>query len=331
MPNTLNSKLLTEAKKYAGQTVLVTGGTGYVGSALIAALSGHATRIIRISRTKQPSLEGVLDVVANLYDPKAWHWMDESDVLFHLAAETSLSKTALDPLGSLKSNVIPVINAIEAARKSPKNPVLIIAGTVTQFGLTEDLPVNSDVHDNPITTYDLHKLMAEKHLKLAALEHNIKGCCLRLANVYGPSIAASSTSDRGIINRFINMALDGLPLTIYGHGNHLRDYIYIGDVVTAFLAAGATKAVQDGSSWILSTGTGTALCDILRLIADHAEIATGKPVLIKHTDWPDGASKIEFRNFIGDSSAFSAATEWHALMPLTEGIDQTISTMLDRK
>ncbi|MBT4889825.1 MAG: NAD(P)-dependent oxidoreductase, partial [Rhodospirillales bacterium] len=205
----MNPKQLIETKKYSGKTVIVTGGTGYVGSALIAALIGNAARIIRISRSKQPSIDGVIDVVANLHDPDAWHWMNGADVLFHLAAETSLAKTAADPLGSLKANVEPVIHAINAANKSSRRPALVIAGTVTQFGITDILPVNSDVQDNPVTTYDLHKLMAEKQLNLAVKVNGISGCCLRLANVYGPSLSASGAPDRGIINKFISMALNG--------------------------------------------------------------------------------------------------------------------------
>ena len=325
MPATYSSKLLAEAQRYTGQTVLVTGGTGYIGSALIGALAVHAARIVRISRTPQAPLNGVIDVVANLNDPDGWHWVNEADVLFHLAGKTSIAATAADPLGSFYSNVTPVIHAIEATLKSPRRPALVIAGTVTQVGMVEELPVKTDASDNPVTVYDLHKLMAEKHLNLAVSEHGIRGCCLRLANVYGPSKASTSKASRGTINKLVGMALEGQPLTIYGHGNYLRDYIYIDDVVSAFLSAGATKTAQNGNGWIISTGIGTTIHDAFGLIAERATAATGTTVPIKHAQWPEGTSKIDLRNFIGDSSTFSEATGWSAQVSLEEGIDRTIA------
>jgi len=320
-----DSNSAAEAQHYAGQTVIVTGGTGYIGSSLISALSGKAARIIRISRKKNAHLDGIIDVVGELSEPETWNWVNEADVVFHLAGETSFYAAAADPLGCLTSNVISVIRAIEAVHKSPRRPALVIAGTVTQVGMVEELPVNISVPENPVTVCDLHKLMAEKHLSLAVTGHGIRGCCLRLANVYGPSPSTASATDRGVINKLVRAACAGQPLTVFGHGNYVRDYVYIDDVVSAFLTAGARDNVQDGKGWIISSGVGTTLNEVFGLIAERVSEVTGTLVPVTCGEWPEGVLEIEFRNFIGDSSGFSEATGWAPKTSLLQGIDLTIA------
>ena len=308
--------------RYAGKTVLVTGGGGYVGSALIAALSNHAGRILRMSRHQLPSLTGVEDVIADPRRKDAWECAAQADVTFHLAAETSVYAAATDPEASLAANVVPVLHALAALRPGA---ALIAAGTVTQFGLTTQLPVTQASPDHPVTVYDLHKLMAEKHIALAVAEGKARGCLLRLANVYGPSPVMAGSADRGILNKVVAAALASKPVSVFGHGNYLRDYIYIDDVVAAFLAAGVSGRAQDGTGWIIASGTGHPFGEAFRLAVRQVALITGTEVPIGSRDWPPGMSPIEFRNFVGDSAAFSEATGWSPTTSLVEGIAKTIA------
>ena len=90
---------------------------------------------------------------------------------------------------------------------------------------------------NPITTYDLHKFFAEQQLLVASSSNIIGAISLRLANVYGPSSTESLAQDRGILSKITRMSFELKNLQIYGNGEYLRDYIYIDDVVNAFLHA----------------------------------------------------------------------------------------------
>ena len=105
------------------------------------------------------------------------------------------------------------------------------------YGLTEVLPVLETRRPNPITTYDLHKFFAEQQLLLASSCNIINAISLRLANVYGPSPTESLAKDRGTLSKITRMKFELKNLHIYGNGEYLRDYIYIDDVVNAFLHA----------------------------------------------------------------------------------------------
>ena len=115
-----------------------------------------------------------------------------------------------------------------------KQPIVIYAGTSIQCGLNKEVLVNETLTDVPITVYDFNKLEAERYLKFAVQSGWIKGASLRLTNVYGPG-PKSSSSDRGVLNLMMRKDLKGETLTVYGQGDFISDYVYIDDVISAFL------------------------------------------------------------------------------------------------
>lgn len=147
---------------------------------------------------------------------------------------------------------------------------------------------------------------------------------MRLANVYGPG-PASSSADRGVLNMMVRNALKGEILTIYGDGNFVRDYIYIDDVIKAFLIAGANMDGVKGKYYVIGSGTGHSVKDMVNTVKDKVVRRTRKEVQVTHIPSPDGLSAIEFRNFIADARAFTNTTGWVAEISLQEGIDRTIN------
>jgi len=147
--------------------------------------------------------------------------------------------------------------------------------------------------------------------------------------VYGPSSSVSSSDDRGILNRVTAMALQGKDLTVYGDGNYLRDYVYIDDVVSAFMIAGFRKDVGVGV-FNVSTGKSINVGDAFKIVAMRTSIVTGSTVNIKYSPWPDGASEIEFRNYISDISSISVKLGWRPTITLVSGIDRMINKISER-
>jgi nucleoside-diphosphate-sugar epimerase len=316
-----------------GKRILVTGSAGYLATNLIAHLNDTDCVIVRSYRpgTTLMPITGaahVLDLPGDVRDPSVWERMlDGTDIVFHLAAQTSVYVANENPPADLQANVAPVLHLLETCRQHNWHPTVLFASTVTIAGIPRHLPVDEAHPDNPITVYDLHKLMAEHYLKWYASQGVVQVAILRLANVYGPG-PKSHNPDRGILNQMIVRALAGRPLTIYRPGDLLRDYIYIEDVALAFLEAARFASETSGQHFIIASGHGHTLAQAIELVADRVELKTGKPVGVEYVDPPSALSPIESRNFVGNSSRFTHATGWHPRYSLAEGIDRTVEALL---
>lgn len=289
----------------AGKVVAVTGASGFIGGALVDRLAGVPRQIVRVPQ--RPDWDQVVST---------------ADVIFHFAAQTSTTTAAGDPDFDFASNVAPMRALLAACERLHRRPVVLFAGTVTEAGMPERLPVNEDAIDQPVTIYDRHKLTAENDLKSAVAAGTVSGATLRLANVYGPG-APGRNKDRDILNRMIASALRGEPLTVYGAGDYLRDYVFVDDVVAAFLMAAARHEHLTGH-YVIGSGRGTTIREAFDLIAARVEARTGRRVAVRTIDPPAVLSAIEQRHFVADPSRFCAATGWRAACSLSDGIDRTI-------
>ena len=206
---------------------------------------------------------------------------------------------------------------------------MVFASTATVYGLTSQCPVAEGVEPKPITVYDLHRLCAEQQLALATLQGVLDSVSLRLANVYGPSTSVSSADDRGILNRVTAMALQGKDLMVYGDGNYLRDYVYITDIVNAFLFAGVGPQLG-GESFNVASGIGTTIKQAFELAATQAGTRTGQPIKVNCVAWPTGVVSIDQREFTADIEKYTTATGWRPTVNLKMGIASLIAELTKR-
>lgn len=320
-------------KPYQGKTVVVSGASGYIADALLDRLALQCAKIIRLSRRPLPPLRGpacAVDAAIDYADAESWRrFLPGAAAVFHLAAQTSFYHAAENPEADFCANVAPMRALLEACRRDGLTPCIVFAGSSTQAGLPKRIPLDESAKDEPITVYDLHKLMSETLLEGYARQGLARGTTLRLCNVYGPG-PQSSSADRGILNVMIARALRGERLTVYGVGEAVRDYLYIDDVAAAFLAAGASEAAG-GRHFVLGSGRGLSIADSFRLVARRVGAKTGVPVEVASIPEPPGLSPIEARHFVADSSAFRIATGWTATIPLEEGIDRTVGHLLQER
>jgi len=320
---------------YRDKHLLVTGSSGFIAANLIAALSNTRCTIRRLSRQGSHVLPmhgnaRIEDMTGDIRDRRVWeHALEGIDTVFHFAAQTSVPAAADDPFADLDANVLPMLNMLETCRRKRLHPVVLFSGTVTEAGMTTSLPVNETQPDTPITVYDLHKLMAEQYLKYYAGQGLVRGAALRLANVYGPG-TVSSGAERGVLNAMIQKALAGEALTIYGHGEYVRDYVYVTDVVDAFLAAGSAIDRLNGGHFVIGSGRGHTVAEAVTMVVEQVGRRLGHRVAVMHLDPPRMLSSIEERNFVADPGRFSGATGWQAHTPLAEGIDLTIASFLGK-
>ncbi len=306
---------------FRGKTVVVTGASGYIGGALCRELSRFDCEIRAVSRS--PRLSAPANVrpwLADLTKPEDFPGpFRDADIIFHLAAQTSANEAAKNSSEDYRRNVEPLIRMIQAVRENPHPPVIIFAGTATQAGITQTVPVDETHPDHPVTFYDLHKQMAEDYLKFVTRKGRAFGISLRLPNIYGPG-GGESSPDRGALNQLIKKAKAGEPLPLYGSGEFLRDFLFIEDAVRAFLAAATFSAELSGEHIIVGSGRGYTFKQVLTILADEAFLVSGKRPEIRRVEAGSALSPIETRNFVAKSQKFFTITGWTAKTELREGL-----------
>ena len=313
---------------------LVTGGGGYIAASLVRALAAAGIvdirRLFRGDKVPADPPDGTRvedfrgDITSRADVERAVH---NVDVIFHLASQTSVYVAEDDPVADVSSNLLPILYILEACRALRTRPMLIFAGTVTQAGIPKSLPVDESIADAPCTIYDLHKLVAERYLEHFSEGGHVRGATLRLANVYGPG-PRSSRADRGVLNAMIRKAIAGETLTLYGSGEYLRDYVFVQDVAEAFVLAAQHPDAVNGRHFVVGTGEGHTLADVVRLVATLVGERIGRTVTVEHVPPPASLSAIETRNFVANAGAFTAATGWEPQVSLRSGISRTIDYYL---
>ena len=318
---------------FSGKKVIITGGRGYIGTHLTSLLMNVSCEILRLDWNAAPKeswncLAQIEDIIGDIRDPEIWSkLLPGADIIFHLAAQTSVYVANSNVLDDLEVNVLPIVNMLNTCEMLGSRPKLIFSSTVTTFGTPESLPVEESHIDKPITVYDLHKIISERYLKYYSDQGIVNGTVLRLANIYGPG-PKSSSSDRGILNMMIRKALNGEELTIYGKGDNLRDYIYIEDVLSAFIHVCNHSNILNGSHIVVGTGVGTTFAEAIGIIGQRVKLRTGKEVDIKNIPPPKDQSPIDLRNFVGNPSFLKNETGWEPNVSLSDGIDYTIESFL---
>ena len=320
---------------YHERTVLITGGRGYIGSALAQSLADVNCKLIlldesprlRWSPESRNAIVSVLRGDVSLYE--TWEAvLPGVDYVFHLAAREYFYRSEYKPVQDLQFNALPILHLLEVCRTRNYRPKIVFASSANLFGLVDTLPVNEDNRDEPLTMWAVHKLTAEHYLRLYARQFGINSCTLRLANVYGPTVRWS-VNNRVVINRVISKALDGEALVTYANHCCVRDYVFLDDVILAFVLAGARCRSNQNSVYVIGSGEGKSIADVWQMIADCVREHIGKIVPIRF-DNSVKVEPLELRNFMADSSRFYEAAGWQSKTDLMQGIELSIRAFLSK-
>ena len=244
-------------KSYSGQKVIVTGGAGFIGSHLVEKLLGLGSRVTVIDTmlcgNKIEHLAG--------HENLSVHKLDVMDVrsieplfrgvdrVFHLAAVVGVEETQDEPVNLLNVEIIgtSIVIALAARNRAQR---FIFASSSEVYGDSWE-PMVEDGPFNPKSSYALTKLVGEHYCKAYYQKYGLKYTALRYFNSYGPG-----QDERFVLSRFVNRALAGKELFVYGDGKQTRDFTYVDDSVIMSLLAGASDA---GVNQILNFGTGKAV------------------------------------------------------------------------
>lgn len=254
------------------ETVLVTGGCGFIGSHIADSLveQGYKVRILdNLSTGKLDNISCIssrnLEVL--VHDISDFSAVEQAvqgcHYVFHEAAIASVPQSVQDPIGTSKVNYGGTLNVLEAARKHDVRRV-IFAGSAAVYGDEPTIPKTELMTTNPITPYGIDKLASELMGHCYARSLGLDFVCLRYFNVFG-SRQDSNSPYSGVISIFCDRMRQGLAPVIYGDGLQSRDFIHVSDVVKAnLIVMKHPKAV--GKTFNVGSGIATSLLEIINLL-----------------------------------------------------------------
>jgi UDP-glucose 4-epimerase len=309
-----------------GTRALVIGGLGFIGVNLTRQLAAEGARVTVLTPSRERHAEqiksvecaGVRVVDGDLRDRTLMAGLvGDQALVFNLSGQSGAVASMEDPWTDLDVNCRGNLVLLEALRE--RNPLakVVFAGSRLQYGRQDTQPVIEDAPTNPLCLHAIHKQTVEQYLRLYSRLFGLRYAVARITNPYGPGQPAGRTA-YGVINRLVQLALAGEPLTIYGDGRQQRDYIHVDDVVGALVALAASP-VTDGRAYNVGCGVGTSLAEVAELIIEMA----GRGQLV-HVPWPALAEQIETGDFVADVSRIRQDVGWAPTTPLRSGLETTV-------
>jgi UDP-glucose 4-epimerase len=254
----------------ARSTYLVTGGAGFIGSHLCDALvrDGHAVRVVDdLSTGHRRNLpSGVELIEGDIVDPAVMQaGVAGVDGCFHLAAIASVERGVQDWLGSHRTNLTGTITVFDAVRRERPGIPVVYASSAAIYGDCPTIPITEVAPKRPLSAYGADKYACELHAVVASHVHHVPTVGLRFFNVYGPRQDPRSPYS-GVISIFCERLRRGMPIEIFGDGLQTRDFINVGDVVAALIAA-MVRRPDNAPVFNVCTGTPTSVLELAQLIA----------------------------------------------------------------
>jgi UDP-glucose 4-epimerase len=307
---------------------LVTGGAGFIGSNLVDALlarGDEVTVVDDLSTGRMSNLEPGLGAGAELVemdvrDTEALTRLageKRPEAIFHLAAQIDVRKSLADPFFDASINVGGTANVLEAARTSECGRVVSIStgGAIYGEGEGQQLPLPEDAPIAPLSAYGQSKFAAEGYVSLCERLYGLSGVSLRLGNVYGPR--QDPLGEAGVIAIFCGLLREGGRPTVFGDGTQTRDYIYVGDVVSAALAA-----AESAATGAINIGTGKET-NVLELVEALRELGGREDFEPEFAPARTG----EVQAISVNAGRAERELGWRAEMDLREGLRITLDSI----
>lgn len=295
---------------------LVTGGAGFIGSHLVERLLGEGRQVIIVddlsegkldNLPKNPNLQfhkkSILDEIGNLFKGV--------DTVFHLAALPRPELSIRDPKPANKVNVEGTLNILLNCRDNGVKRI-VFASSASVYGEQAKYPSTEKMTPNPMSPYGLHKLIGEQYCQLFEKIYGLETNCLRFFNVYGKRMPPEGEY-ASLIPAVIKHLKNNQPATIYGDGEQIRDFIYVGDVIDALILASSAKI--SGEVFNIGYGQNISVNDIYQLVCDKLH-KTIKPI--------HKPARIEPRVTLSDCTKAHKLLGWRPKISFDEGLEKLL-------
>jgi UDP-glucose 4-epimerase len=311
---------------------LVTGGAGFIGSALVDRLLAEGHEVDVVDDLSTGSLSNLAEARKAGGKALRIHQLDirvpelvelvalrRPEVVFHLAAQASVPASVVRPIFDAEVNVLGTLNVLEGARSAGSDRVVFAASGGTLYGDPDvsKQPIPETMAHRPLSPYGVSKKSAIDYLVAYRELHAVEFTALALANVYGPR--QDPHGESGVVAIFARRLVAAQPITIFGDGEQTRDFVYVDDVVDAFVRASARGG---GLVCNVGTGRGTSVNEIHRVMAEAAKVDTpaehGPPRAgdVRHSSLDVGRAAMQLG--------------WQAWTSLETGLEATLRYFAER-
>jgi len=298
--------------------ILVTGGAGFIGSNLVDALilGGHQVAVIdNLSTGNKANLNPAAEFFKIDINDKFLTDVFTSvkpEIVFHLAAQIDVRKSVADPVWDAQQNILGSINLLENCKKSQVKKVIFSSSGGAIYGDTDKIPTAENHLELPISPYGIAKLAIEKYLNYYHQVFGLPYIALRYSNVYGPR--QNAKGEAGVVAIFCDKLLLNQSPIINGTGEQTRDYVYVGDVVKANLAAFKSDKV---GIYNIGTGVETDVNQLVKEIMENLKI---------NVDFSHGPANVgeQLRSCL-DWQKAKKDLDWRPEVGLEQGIRETVN------
>lgn len=302
-------------------TCLISGATGFIGKSLLRELANRGESVIALSR-RPPVGEINKSVSWRLFptDTAGWSEMLQTvSTVYHFAWSTLPKTSNEDPIRDAEVNILVTLNLLEAARRQKKIRLVFASSGGTVYGILKSIPADEQHRTRPRCAYGVTKLAIENYL---ALYHDLWGLdciALRISNPYGPRQEVGRNF--GAISTFATRVAAGDPITIFGDGSIIRDYLYIDDLVEALIAAGHLA----GGPAVLNVGSGVgkSLNDIVGVLRE----ASMSEVEVNYVE----ARDLDVPISVLDISLAQTMLKWKPRTSFDKGVEATFEARLNAR
>jgi len=325
---------MSVSDNFKGKRTLVTGGLGFIGSNLARALH-EAGAEVTVYDALIPqhggdlyNLQGVNErmriVVSDMRDSEALvPVVVGQDYIFHLAGQVSHGDSMREPELDLAVNCTATIKLVEACRHHNPTAILVNTSTRQVYGRPQALPVTEDHPIDPVDVNGINKLAAEYYHLLYHRVYDVRSVVLRLTNTYGPRQQIKNER-QGMAGVFLNRALRGQGLKLFGTGLQLRDFNYVTDVVDALLLAAATPACY-GRIFNLGANDRHSLLEFCTILKELCGVQ------YEVVPFPADRKLIDIGDYYGSFARFQEATGWQPRVGLAEGLRRSVAFFTEHK
>jgi UDP-glucose 4-epimerase len=301
---------------------LILGGGGFIGSFLVDRLLalGHEVRIFERPRVlpyrafgRGERVEWCVGDFQSAADVGAA--VEGRNVVFHLVSTTLPKNSNDDPIYDVETNLVGTLRLLAAAVRCAVKKVVFISSGGTVYGIPDRIPVSEDHRTEPLVSYGIAKLAIEKYLHLYWCMHGLDYRVLRVSNPFGERQRVDTA--QGAVAVFLSRALEGKPIEIWGDGSVTRDYVYIADVVDAFVMA----MNHDGEPRVFNIGSGEGRS--LNELLTTMEQLLGRSVERRYLP----ARKFDVPANVLDIRRAREVLCWRPQVAFRDGLDRTLDWM----
>ena len=312
---------------YRGKKVLVTGGLGFIGINVCLRLLDLGAEVTVLDNFVPPNPGAPLDAllprlrvaIADIRDEDTVERVvRDPRIIFNLAGKSGAADSNKTPLNDLDINCRGHLTLLEACRRLNPAVAIVFPSSRLVYGKPRYLPVDEAHPAAPESIYAAHKLAVENYHLIYGHLYGLKTTVLRITNPYGP-LQLGDARAYGIANKFIQAAVNGEKLSVFGTGEQRRDYLYIDDLVHALLLSAASETTR-GKVYNIGDDRSASLMELARLAVSTA--GSGEIVQVP---WPEDYRAIETGDFQSDIGLAARELGWQPVTQLAEGVARTVS------